>query len=106
MRRALAETTEVVLGIADAEPSPKPTSLNLLVSDGRLLAACRHGRTLHVASEAAPRHVFAVASEPIGPGPWEQLAEGGFVGTEDGLRVERSALFHGHSSPAIGKPRG
>jgi len=92
VRRAFAETTETVLRIADAEPSPKPTSLNLLVSDGRLLAACRHGRTLHVTFEAAPRHVFAVASEPIGPGPWEELAEGGFVGTEDGARVERSPL--------------
>jgi predicted glutamine amidotransferase len=92
VRRALAGTTEVVLRIAEAEPSPKPTSLNLVVSDGRLLAACRHGRTLHVTSAAGPRPVFAVASEPIGPGPWEELQEGGFVGTEDGARVERGRL--------------
>ncbi|WP_242339497.1 MULTISPECIES: class II glutamine amidotransferase [Anaeromyxobacter] len=92
VRRALADTTATVLRIADAEPSPKPTSLNLVVSDGRLLAACRHGRTLHVTSSAAPRHVFAVASEPIGAGPWQELPEGGFVGTEDGAQIERGAL--------------
>jgi predicted glutamine amidotransferase len=92
VRGALAETTETVLRIADAEPWPKPTSLNLVVSDGRLLAACRHGRTLHVASAAGPRPVFAVASEPIGPGPWEELPEGGFAGTEDGTGAVRAPL--------------
>jgi predicted glutamine amidotransferase len=92
VRVALAETTETVLRIADAEPSPKPTSLNLVVSDGRLLAACRHGRTLHVASAAGPHPVFAVASEPIGPGPWEELPEGRFAGTDDGVGVVRGPL--------------
>jgi glutamine amidotransferase len=91
-RRALAETTSTVLAIADAVPAPKPTSLNLLVSDGRLLAATRRGRTLHLAANAGPRHVLAIASERIGRAGWEEIPEGGFVGTEDGARVTRAPL--------------
>jgi glutamine amidotransferase len=93
VRRALAETTEVVLRISEAAPSPKPTSLNFLVTDGRVLAATRRRRTLHLAVDTAPLHVFAVASEPIGdPSRWEEVPEDGFVGTEDGARVVRAPL--------------
>jgi predicted glutamine amidotransferase len=92
VRRALAETTATVLALADREPAPKPTSLNLVVSDGRLLAACRRGRTLHLAHDAGPRHALAVASERIGPGDWAEIPEGGFVGTEDGLRAVHGPL--------------
>jgi glutamine amidotransferase len=92
VRRALAETTETVLRIADAVPSAKPTSLTFLVSDGRILASCRRGRTLHLAADAGPRHVFVVASERIGQADWTDVPEGGFVGTEDGIRSLRVAL--------------
>jgi len=93
VRRALAETTDVVLRISEAEPSPKPTSLNFLVTDGQLLAATRKRRSLHLAVDTAPLHVFAVASERIGePGRWEEVPEDGFVGTEDGARVVRAPL--------------
>jgi predicted glutamine amidotransferase len=93
VRRALSETTEVVLRISEAEPAPKPTSLNFLVTDGRLLAATRRCRSLHLAVETAPLHVFAIASEPIGdPRRWEEVPEDGFVGTEDGARVVRAPL--------------
>ena len=53
-----------------------------------------------------------VASERIGAAAWEEVPEGGFVGTEDGRRAMRGALcltsrrVSRHSSPAIGKPRG
>ncbi len=87
MRRALAETTAAVLRIADAVPSPKPSSLTFLVSDGRLLAACRLGRPLHLSTAAGPRHAFVVASERIGRDDWSEVPEGGFVGTEDGVRA-------------------
>ena len=87
VQRALAETTATLLGIADAVPTPKPSSLTFVVSDGRLLAACRHRRTLHVASDAPPRHTFVVASERIGTADWQEVPEGGFVGTEDGTRA-------------------
>ena len=95
--RALAETTETVRRIADPR-ADKPSTLNFLVSDGRVLAASRHGKTLHLATDAGPRHVFVVASERIGTAPWEEVPEGTVVGTDDGARA--------YSSPAIGKSRG
>ncbi len=82
VRRALAEVTAAVARIADPG-SPRPSSLNLLVSDGRLLAATRRGRTLHWALEAAR---FVVASEPIGKGVWSEVPEGGFVGVDEEMR--------------------
>jgi len=91
VRRALAETTAAVTELADARAA-KPSTLNFLVSDGRLLAATRHGKTLHLATDAGPRHVLALASERIGAGAWEDVPEDGFVGTEDGLRAVRGAL--------------
>jgi glutamine amidotransferase len=92
VRHALAETTTIVLRVADAVPSPKPSSLTFLVSDGRLLAASRWGRTLHLAAETGPRHVFVIASERIGRAGWEEVPENGFVGTEDGARAVRERL--------------
>lgn len=91
VRRALAETSEAVAAIADGR-AEKPSSMNFLVSDGRVLAACRRGRTLHLAADAGPRHVFVVASERIGAALWEEVPEGGFVGTDDGIRVVRGPL--------------
>ena len=90
VRQALAETAETVLRIADPH-AESPTTLNLVVSDGRLLAATRHGKPLHLSTDAGPRHAFVVASERIGAGPWEEVPEGGFVGTEDGRRAVRGA---------------
>jgi glutamine amidotransferase len=92
VRRALAETTATLLRLADAEPRPKPSTLTFLVSDGRLLAACRHGRTLQLAADAGPRHAFVVASERIGRNRWSEVPEGGFVGTEDGVHSLRTGL--------------
>jgi glutamine amidotransferase len=91
VRRALAETTAIVSRIADA-PGVPPSSLTFLVSDGRVLAACRRGRTLHLAADAGPRHVFVLASERIGRSAWEEVPEGGFVGTEDGRSAVRGPL--------------
>jgi predicted glutamine amidotransferase len=91
VRRALAEMTETVAGIADAS-AEKPSSMNFLATDGRVLAACRRGRTLHLSLDAGPRHAFVVASEPIGRSPWEEVPEGGFVGTDDGMKAVRGPL--------------
>ena len=92
VRRALSELTTAVLRIADDGPRVKPSSLTFLVSDGRLLAACRLGRPLHLSASAGPRHAFVVASERIGRGPWSEVPEGGFVGTEDGVSAVACAL--------------
>lgn len=91
VRRALAETSAAVAAIADGG-AEKPSSMNFLVSDGRVLAACRRGRTLHLGADAGPRHAFVVASERIGAARWEEVPEGGFVGTEDGVHVVRGPL--------------
>ncbi len=92
VRRALAETIGTVLRIADAVPVPKPSSLTFLVSDGRLLAACRHGRMLQVSTAAGEHRAFVVASERSGRTRWSEVAEGGFVGTEDGVTPVSRAL--------------
>jgi len=92
VRRALAETTAAVLRIADDGPGAKPSSLTFLVSDGRLLAASRVGRTLHLSAWDGSRHAFVVASERIGRSAWSEVPEGGFVGTEDGVSAVTSAL--------------
>ncbi len=92
VRRALAETVATVLRVADAVPAPKPSSLTFLVSDGRILAACRHGRTLQLAADAGPRHAIVVASERIGRNSWVEVPERGFVGTDDGVRAVTCAL--------------
>jgi glutamine amidotransferase len=97
VERALLETTDAISRIADPGGG-KPSTLTFVVSDGRVLAASRHGKTLHVATDAGPRHVFAVASERIGAGAWREVPEGAVVGTDDGVRA--------YSSPAIGNPRG
>jgi glutamine amidotransferase len=89
VRRALAETTATVRQLADPRARKKST-LNFLVSDGRILAASRHGKTLHLAADAGPVHAFVLASERIGAAPWEEVPEEGFVGTEDGRRVVRA----------------
>jgi glutamine amidotransferase len=91
VRRALAETSAAVAALAD-RGAASPSSTNFLVSDGRLLAACRRGRTLHLALDAGPRHAFVVASEAIGRAAWEAVPEGGFVGTEDGVGLVRGPL--------------
>jgi len=92
VRAALAATTATVARLADPR-APCPSSLNFLVSDGRLLAACRRGRDLQVTTRLGPERAFVVASEPIGRADWRAVPEGGFVGTDDGARVVRGPLL-------------
>jgi glutamine amidotransferase len=89
VRRAMGEVVRRVARIADR--GTLRSTMNFLVSDGRLLAACRHGKPLHVALHAAG-DVFAVASEPIGRGGWEEVPEDGFVGIDGSLRILRAPL--------------
>ena len=103
VRRALAETTALVARLAD-RPATSPSSLNFLVSDGRLLAACRRGRDLQLATRLGPERAFVVASEPIGPATWVAVPEGGFVGTEDGARAVRGPLLAAHGRAGSATP--
>jgi glutamine amidotransferase len=90
VRVALAETVALVQAIADR--GEHRSTLNFLVSDGRLLCACRHGKPLHLSVSAGDGHVIAVASEPIGRSGWEVVPEGGFVGVDRRLRLLRAPL--------------
>jgi len=85
MRRALAETTALVAALADAGAA-RPSSLNFLVSDGRVLLGTRRGRSLHWLRQGGPQARLVIASEPIGAGPWTEVPEGGFVGVGPSLR--------------------
>jgi len=90
VRTALAETVALVRAIADR--GEHRSTLNFLVSDGRLLCACRHGKPLHVSATAGDGHLFVVASEPIGRTGWEVVPEGGFVGVDGALHLLRAPL--------------
>jgi glutamine amidotransferase len=92
VRRALAQVTALVARLADPG-APRPSSLNFLASDGRLLAASRRGRTLHWLREAGPAGRLVIASEPIGKGPWREVPEGGFVGVDGRGRVQVGPLL-------------
>jgi predicted glutamine amidotransferase len=91
VRAALAAAVDATAAIADPH-AEKPSSLNLLVTNGDVLACCRHGRSLHAAPHIATSGVFAVASEPIGAGPWRGVPEDGFIGIDALHRVVASAL--------------
>ncbi|HTP26770.1 MAG TPA: class II glutamine amidotransferase [Anaeromyxobacteraceae bacterium] len=76
IRYALGETVSTVVALADLAPA-KPSSLNLLVTNGEVLAACRLGRLLFTRTDGRG---FAVSSEPVGGGLWREVPEDGFVG--------------------------
>jgi glutamine amidotransferase len=86
VKAALRATTEVVQRIAD-RPSSRPSSRNFLVSDGRVLAASRLGRTLQVSDSAGEDGAFVVASEPIGHAAWKVVPEGAVVGFDGSVRI-------------------
>jgi glutamine amidotransferase len=88
---ALAEATATVAALADLR-ARQPSTMNFLVSDGRVLVASRHGKTLHLSTDTGPRHLFVVASERIGAGRWEEVPEQSCVGTEDGRTAVRGKL--------------
>lgn len=112
---ALAKTVSVVRSITD--PGAKePSSMNFMVGNGRLLLACRNGRTLHYSTykhacserstcarfspecEAAPNqgegHVnhFILASEKISEEDvWFDVPEGGIIGVDAAMQLRRLA---------------
>jgi glutamine amidotransferase len=90
VRAALAETTEVVQRCAD--DASHRSSLNFLVSDGRLLAGCRRGRDLVFHLRSVPSRLFVIASEIVGHPEWRPVPEGGFVAVDEAFRVTRGPL--------------
>jgi predicted glutamine amidotransferase len=98
---ALAET--VMLVRETAERSGQPASTTFLVTDGRLLLACRRGRTLFVSSPAPDAdgrcEYVAIASEDPGEPPpggkraWRLLPEDALVAVDADLRLKVTSLL-------------
>ena len=89
VRRALAEAVAIVSRIADgrSRPTGDRSSLNLLVTNGSLIAVCRHGRPLYIAAPGPGGSELAVASEPIGGRDWAELPEDHFAGIDAERRL-------------------
>lgn len=97
---ALGETVALVRQLV--EPAEKPASTTFLVTDGRLLLACRRGRTLYISSpqpDAAGRCEYvAIASEDPGEPPpggaraWRLLPEDALVAVDEELRLRVTSL--------------
>jgi predicted glutamine amidotransferase len=98
---ALAETVALVREIA--EHGGDKTSTTFLATDGRLLLACRRGRTLFLSSPAPNRHgecgYVAIASEDPGEPPpggeraWRLLQEESLVAVDERLRLRVTSLL-------------
>jgi glutamine amidotransferase len=97
---ALAETVALVREIA--EHGGEQASTTFLATDGRVLLACRRGRTLFLSSPAPDRDggcaYVAVASEDPGEPPpggkraWRLLAEDALVAVDAALRLRVMSL--------------
>jgi predicted glutamine amidotransferase len=98
VRAALAETTEIVQRCADDKSHP--SSLNFVVSDGRVLAACRRGRDLVYHLRSDPSRLFVVASEIVGHPEFETVPDGGFVAVDERFRVTKGPLRRARRSRA------
>jgi glutamine amidotransferase len=97
---ALAETVALVRKAV--EPADPPASTTFLLTDGRLLLACRRGRSLYISApppDAEGRCDYvAVASEDPGEPPlggtraWRALPEESLVAVDAELRLNVTSL--------------
>lgn len=98
--RALGETVSIVAGLAD--PGQKePSATTFLVGNGRLMLACRRGRTLFYSTDrtagskgepASGETVerLLVASEPLSTSrEWREVPLETMIGIDGDLRVHR-----------------
>jgi glutamine amidotransferase len=98
---ALAETVTLVREVAEADGQEASTTF--LVTDGRLLLACRRGRTLFISSPAPDAEgrcgYVAIASEDPGEPPpggrraWRLLPEEALVAVDEQLRLRVTSLL-------------
>lgn len=100
---ALSQTVTEVRALVDPL-ADVPSSTTFLLTDGRLMLACRRGRTLHISSpgpdEAGRVDYVALASEdptgdapPSGRFPWRLLPEESLVTVDEQLRLRVGPLF-------------
>ena len=97
---ALAEVTRAIAELSDRDDGEKPSSMNFLVTDGRLMVASRHRRTLffserkglsaHPADPPRPGTALerlVIASEKLeAEHHWHEVPEDGIVGVDPSLR--------------------
>ena len=98
---AMAETVALVREIA--EHGEHRASTTFLATDGRVLLACRRGRTLFLSSPAPDRHgesgYVAIASEdpreppPGGKRAWRLLPEEALVVVDERLRLTVTSIL-------------
>lgn len=100
---ALSQTVAEVRALVDPL-ADKPSSTTFLLTDGRLMLACRRGRTLHISSPAPDAEgrvdYVALASEdptgdepPSGRFPFRLLPEDSLVTVDEDLRLRVGPLF-------------
>lgn len=95
--RALSETVSIVCGHADRGQT-KPSATTFLVGNGRLMLACRRGRTLYYSVDPAGGEGtetverLLIASEPLSPRrDWREVPLETMIGVDGDLRLHR---FH------------
>jgi predicted glutamine amidotransferase len=84
---APTRVVDAALVKAMAEVTARSGAATFLCSDGDVLYAFRHGRTLHVLERAASAHEAAavlVSSEPLTDEPWRAVAEGTLLRVDGG----------------------
>ncbi|MCA1828492.1 MAG: class II glutamine amidotransferase [Myxococcales bacterium] len=94
---ALAETVALVRQVTEPSPDGKPASTTFLATDGRLMVACRRGRTLFVSSASGEYAAFA-SEDPGEPPPggkraWLLLPEETLVAVDAELRLKVTSLL-------------
>jgi len=97
LARALGETVHAIAAITDAD-AEVPSATTFLVGNGRLMLACRRGRTLWYAphggtsaNDAVDRLI--IASEHVCPSePWIEVPHDGMIGVDGDLRLHRYHL--------------
>jgi len=97
---ALGETVALVRECVG--PADPPASTTFLATDGRLMIACRKGRTLFISSPAPDgdgrlEYVAFASEDPGEPPPggtraWRQLPEDALVAVDEELRLKLTSL--------------
>lgn len=85
LARAVARTSARVAELTDT--AEKPSSMNFLMTDGRVMVASRRHRPLHVVSQPG---TFLVASERLSNSlPWEEVPNHSLVGADEARVMHR-----------------
>ena len=97
---ALNQSVSMISQITD-RPSGPPSSMNFLVTDGKLMVATRRGRTLFINQTQLPIRSVSISSEQVsGSQEWVEIPEDSLVSIDAQLSVRHSPL---RLQPPIGE---